>query len=482
MAETKEIEVKKSKAHLIKTNRGIFPISVLKEAEIDNRKSSQLEEADAAYARDNGLMPVPIDQSTFLDLKDNNTIFDTCVKQIAADVVGQGWKLMPVEEDKQIDEAAKEKVTSFLSDPNQEDETVTDIFMKCIQDRGYVGGYALEIAPETGNTKAGMWHVPAQTIKVHKSKEKYCQIRGQKKRWFKRYGMKEDISPDTGDPKAAKGKDVAHEMIYRVNYYPQSDYYGAPDVLPAIGAVFGMIGVRDFNLAFFENYGIPAGFLELEGEWEEDAIKNLNDFLNLEIKGSENAHKTMVIELTKGSTVKWTPLSVEVKEGSFRLYQEGNRDEILSAHKMPPYRVGIAETGSLGGNAAQETNKIYISAVVDRLQNETERIINRIIVETLNVETIKFQWNELDVRDLDAMAKRFQIGFGLGAINRDYVRKNLFGLDPLENGEGEEYYVNKIFIEIGAETLEKMVRSHDHSMEELEAKFREALEGLEDEE
>jgi len=482
MAETKEtIKIKKSKAHLLKTDRGIFPVVVLKEYEKDNRKSKQLEEADEKYARDNGLMPVPVDQKMLLELKDNNTIFDACVKQVAADVVGQGWKIMPLEEDKEMVEADKEKTENFLNDPNNDDETVVEIFLRCLQDRGYVGGYALEIAPETGSTKAGMWHVPSHTIRVHKSKDKYCQLRGQKKRWFKRYGIPEDINKDTGDPSTAKD-DAAHEMIYAANYYPQSDYYGAPDVLPAIGAVFGMIGVRDFNLAFFENYGIPAGFLELEGEWEEDSVKNLNDFLNLEIKGSENAHKTMVIELTKGSTVKWTPLSVEVKEGSFRLYFEGNRDEILAAHKMPPYRVGIAETGSLGGNAAQETNKIYISAVINRIKNETERTINRIIRETLGIETIKFEWEELDIRDLDSMAKRFQIAFGLGAINRNYIRKNLFGLEPLEDGDGEEYYINKSFMEIGAESIEKVLRRHDHTFEDFATKIQEALTGLEDDE
>ncbi|GAH97641.1 unnamed protein product, partial [marine sediment metagenome] len=85
---------------------------------------------------------------------------------------------------------------------------------------------------------------------------------------------------------------LANELIFYKNYYPQSEYYGAPNILPSIGAVMGLIGVRDYNLAFFENYGIPAALIILKGRWSKDTAKQISDFIDVELKGSEQAHKT----------------------------------------------------------------------------------------------------------------------------------------------------------------------------------------------
>jgi len=37
--------------------------------------------------------------------------------------------------------------------------------------------------------------------------------------------------------------------------------------------------------------------------------------------------------------IEFKPLSTEVKEASFRLFRQDNRDEILAAHGVPPYRM-----------------------------------------------------------------------------------------------------------------------------------------------
>ena len=270
------------------TSKGLFPISVLKAAENKKRKaeSKQLKE-DTKWLTDNGLVPYPFEAPTLLELKDNCAFFDACVKQIAKDVMGQGWKLELREGKK---EAPKEKaaILEFIENSGGDrDETFEETLERGIIDWGFIGWWGWEVSRDDKGLVNGLWHVPAQTFYVHEDHEKYAQKRGQKEAWFKRFGIEDDIYLNSGKPvteerlqelkdnpdSKKKEDETANELIYYKNYYPQSEYYGAPNILPSIGAVLGLIGVRDYNLAFFENYGILAALIILKGRWSKDTAK-----------------------------------------------------------------------------------------------------------------------------------------------------------------------------------------------------------------
>ena len=70
------------------------------------------------------------------------------------------------------------------------------------------------------------------------------------------------------DLKSLPPEDRASEVIWFVNYTPRSDYYGLPDVVPALGAVWGDIARRDYNIAFFDNYGVPAYAVFVTGNFD----------------------------------------------------------------------------------------------------------------------------------------------------------------------------------------------------------------------
>jgi len=116
-------------------------------------------------------------------------------------------------------------------------------------------------------------------------------------------------------------------------------------------------------------------------------MKYINDFLDVEIKGSSNAHKTLVLELPTGGSLTWKPLSVDVKEGSFNLYYKQSRDEVLSSYKMPPYRIGISETGP-------------VSKDTEVLTKDGWKAIPKIkkgdAVATLNLMTDRIEFQEVE--------------------------------------------------------------------------------------
>lgn len=442
----------------VQTTKGLYPFSILKAAEKkeEKAKSKQLKE-EQVWLEQNGLVVLPFEASSLLSLKDNCGYFDACVKQIAKDVIGQGWRL-ELREGKKENNQEKERILEFIENSGGDrDETFEQTLERGLIDWGCIGWWGWEISRnKAGKNKGlvnGMWHIPAQTIRVHKDFNKYCQVRVDKKVWFKRFGLEEDINLETGKKEGAEGEKRANELIYYRNYYPQSDYYGAPNILSSVGSVMGLIGVRDYNLAFFENYGIPAALIVLKGKWDKGSAKMISDFLDVEIKGSENAHKTMCIHPGRESTFEYIKLGIEMKEGSFAVYHKSLRDEVLVEYKMPPYRIGIAEEGSLGGTTAGESTKIYVTSVVTPLEKDIERLVTRkLIVKGLKCESYIFELNELDLRDLDAEAKRDTVYFGLGALTSNQILRRQ-GKKPY--AEGNQYFVSSAYLPVGEEPMEK---------------------------
>lgn len=335
----------------VATDRGLYPFSILKQNErktTSKSKSKQLKED--AWFLDHGLLPHPFPVEEFLTMQDNCGYFDACVRQIASDVIGQGWKLVPI---KDGDENQKEKdaITEFLLDPNTDrDEDISDIVEKVIIDWGVIGWWTLEISRDDDGKINGIWHIPAHTIRVHESQIKYCQTRNNRRVWFKKFGSEEHFSAKTGEPIKTK-KRFANEMIFGKRYYPRSDYYGVPAILPSVGSIFGLMGIRDYNLSFFENYGVPQALVILTGRWKAASAKKITDFIDVEIKGSANAHKTMVLKPPRDGDVKWMPLATGISEAGFKIYIKILQQDVLSSYKMPPYRIGIAEMGSQIGRA-----------------------------------------------------------------------------------------------------------------------------------
>ena len=475
-------------SYVLTTKGGLVPVSVLKaeEKKEDKAKSKQLK-TEAVYLQQNDLIPLPFEADSLLSLKDNCSYFDACVKQIAKDVIGQGYTIELREGMKDKNEE-KDRIMKFIENSGGDrDETFEQTLERGIIDWGCIGWWAWEVGRrETGKDKGmvnGFWHVPAQTVRVHKDHNKFCQVRGDNKVWFKRFGEEDNIELHSGKPIEAdkeedqeEEKEIANEMIFYRNYYPQSDYYGAPNILPSVGSVIGLIGVRDYNLAFFENYGVPAALIILKGRWDKASAKKICDFLDVEIKGSDNAHKSMAVHPGRDSIFDFHELSKGVKEGSFDAYQKSLRNEVLVAYKMPPYRIGIAETGSLGGSTAKESTLIYVASVVTPLEKAVERLVtDKIIVEGLGCKNYTFNLNELDVRDLDSEAKRDKLYFEMGALTPNQIRekhgKKTYG------EEGDQYYVSSSFMPVGQEPAEKMNRTMIAALEELKAKVNEAVEG-----
>ena len=471
---TEEIKKKKQAAEVhvtltkgqqfIQTSKGVYPLSALKKYEV-KKTSKQIKEEEQFGI--NELVAPPNSPTSLLQLYDMNSTFSACVNQIAEDVAGLGWRL-ELKEGEEEDEDEKKKINGLLDKPNPE-EYLRHILKEMLIDVGIIGWGGFEIVKNRIEEVAEIWHIAGHTFRIHKKKKKFCQQRNNDKVWFKRYGEEKDISPETGKVSKLGLEDRASELIYYKRYYPRSDYYGAPPILSAVGSLVGLIGIRDYNLSFFENYGVPAALITLTGKWKDGSAKKIKNFLDTEIRGSENMHRTMVFQVPdENAKFQWQQLSVDIKEGSFRLYRESLQEDILIAYSMPGERIGVRpRVGKLGGGSmTTEATKIYIESVVEPLQKDMEDIINGPIIEQgLNCHKYVFKLNTLDIRNIDAERDRY-IKYIEHAMMTPNQARNKLGLGKPYIG-GNNYYMKSGLEVVGEEELEKREDKFIKAMEDL---------------
>ncbi len=462
MAKSKTKSIQKGKV-FVQTSTGVYPYSVLQKAETTG--TSQQIKNTSRYLTENDLIPPPYPPEVLLTLYESNSVFWRCVEQLASDVAGLGWNLQ-LKEDKKDDKTEFNRLNEFLLRPNP-DNNLRTIMKELLIDWGNIGWFGLEVVRNNKGDVAEIYHVPAHTIRVHKSNEKYCQTRNNKKVWFKKFGVEDDISSKDGK-ESAKGKSFtsktkANELIFYRNFYPKSDYYGVPNAISAIGDIIALISLRDYNLAFFENYGVPSAIVTLSGDWETGSEKKISAYLNKEFKGTEKAHRTLVVrEAGEGCKIDYRPLGVEIKEASFKLYKQMAREDVLIAYSMPPERIGIRIVGKLGGNVAEEATRIYVQSVVEPLQVDLEDIINQKILQS---EIYEFKFENIDTRNLQELVERLHKQIEHGVRTPNEVRKEL-GLK--EYPEGHKFYMMSSLLEIGEVVNEKVNKIEQDFLDNVE--------------
>ncbi|MFC1712104.1 phage portal protein [Candidatus Poribacteria bacterium] len=449
---------RKGRAFIATKTGSVLPVSTLDRyqmAKANTAATSTQVQQDKVISRgsidiqDKGLMKRSYDPEILLALYESNPILFRTIKQIATDVAGLGYKLI-LRDGVAEDEEQRQKAAEFLERPNSDGVPLRRILEALVIDWGAVGYFALEVVRNAKGKVGSMNHTPAHKIWVHKSREKYCQISSKPPKqefvWFKRFGSRESLDPGTGRPARLSWDRQANELIFFHEHYPRNDFYGVPNMISAVGEVMSLIGIRDFNLGFFNNYGVPAYFVTLSGEWEDNAVKSIQTFLNKGVRSDGESFQSIVIQTPEvGGQISFEPLQVDKKEGSFRVYKDSLREDILAAYAMPPYRIGINQVGKLGGSNIREATEIYKQSVVEPLQENIENIINTILTQGLECPNYKFELNDLDIRDEIAQAEQHMNLVRSGIMTPNEARARM-GLKPYEGGD--VFYVDSDFISV----------------------------------
>lgn len=453
--------------YVTKRNK-VVPAGVLADYALKSKVLSQQDAFSTLYGP-RGLVEPLYPPYILAGLLEINTAHARCCKVKARDTAGLGWDLLAtVDEPSAQSLALKDRIVQTINDMEMPLAAVLD---RAMQDYEAISYGAVEVVRENLDVAGDLVqlvHLPAADLRIHRSANKYAQVIGGKCRWFKRILYDMDVDQDTGDefePGTLAIEKRATEVIFFTNYSPRNSYYGLPDIIPAIGAITGDTSRRQYNVSFFENYGVPSYAVLLSGNYDpgepcnDDGTPNPNGRTPLEreiethlAELAQNPHSVLILSLpsvagAEGDVhVEFKPLSVETKEASFRLFRQDNREEVISAHGVPSNRLGIDKTGALAGSTAIEATKVYKSSIIKPRQEMLENLINRnIIWGMFEAPDWKFELAEIDLEDETATVSTVKELFIMGGCTPNEIIQRFgakFGFKESDHPAMTCHYVN----------------------------------------
>jgi capsid portal protein len=382
----------------------------------------------------------------FAKLLLDSTDYASCVYQIATDTAGLGWHLDPVDQDTEMADAEIDVATIFFQNPNPY-ATIGQLVKCAIIDYLVLGNAWIEVLRqnnEPGGLPSGMVHAPGIAMRLRSNLHGFVMLgKDQAMHRFFRALFSDPAEPSSLDPQTGV---VLNEMIYFRNYHPASPWYGVPKIVPAMRAIKGTTMSIDRNIRYFTNRAFPEYVITLEGQTDNVPDKELEaleedikeHFRNL-IKGDD--YKTFFSTLPTGITLKLERLAAPFDDETLRQYRIDNRDEIVRSQGMMPNRIGIIESGNLGGGTGESQIEIYKTSTVKPLQEMVERAFNAILHSDrplgFGLKTVQFKFDEIDSID---EAREAQITNTIGSIGaltinelRAYATQFLkLHLDPLD--------------------------------------------------
>lgn len=384
-----------------------------------------------------GLVEPPYDLEVLAELPDMNTWHKRCTNTKAQDVAGLGYEIVPLVEGDEPDEEDKAKLEAFYRDLST---PISATIRNMLIDLDTFGFAAIEMVRQDRDPNGDpqeLYHLQADTVRVHKRGDRYQQRKGRMKKWFRdvdyaevpidsRTGQARGEEParyrrGRGRPRKEERALPATEVMWFRHYTHKSEHYGSPPVLPALSAIYGDQAQARFNTAFFDNYGMPAWAVFITGDYDEGGPADPADpdgptVLEAQIEEqfqsfAEEPHSIMTVfvpsnkgegtkEAPGGVEVEFVKLDVEVKDSSFRMYRLDNRDEVIQAHGVPKGRIGIREEGQLAGSSSREDTEIYKTSVLKPLAEAVDSVFTRYVHQGgFGIEGWAFRLKMLDTRD-----------------------------------------------------------------------------------
>ncbi len=387
-------------------------------SEVEPGESQQLQE-DAwrtSYASGEVVEP-PYNLTTLASLYETDAAHKACVDAKVTNIVGLGYRLVPVGDEAEASEDSRQLLQHLFANCNRQ-MTFVEVMRGVWMDVECVGNGYVEVTRNNVGEIDGFYHVPAVTVRVRADRNGYVQIREGRRRHFRQLGAEEQVDAETGL--------VQNEILHFYKYTPQSNYYGVPDVIPALPALLGSKAACEYNLDFFEHNAVPRLAIVVEGAQLSDGLLGqIQHYMESELKGQ--SHKTLVLEAPGGDAkVRIEPLTVgRGEEAGFINYLQHNRDQVLMVHRVPPAKVTVIEDSNRANAADQD--KTFREQVVRPEQRRVEFKINSMIRNELGINDWEFRFREMDLSEelQEAEVARIYADIGAWSVNEIRAQQGL---------------------------------------------------------
>lgn len=456
----------------VKGNTDSFHLEDLVEYAIKDRNA--LNDSFTGVYEEYGVVQPPYNPSLLASLPEANSTHMACIDVIAGDVAGRGYDITGDED------GVAAGFFEALQDP------LSTVLYNAVSDYQALGYGAVSVVYGDDGVPVDLYHVPAHTLRRHGDGLRVVQMVGGRSVWFKLQGVDGEVDKDTGEfHESLPAERRAETLLWFNNYNPRSHYYGLAPIIPAIPSIYMALAARRFNASFFKNYGVPSLLMVIKGSFidqsavggesmQQQASEALKSVMN-------NPHSAMILTLKspdgKAVDLDIKELGAKSNEGEFIELLRQIDDEIMSVHRVPPYRISINRMGSLGGNTALESGKIYYESVISPIQERIASMITKhVIKEGLGVDDATIRLKSASMRefkeDIDSVTALVQAGVLSPAEAREYVSPYFNLKEEVAGPEAEALYSKGVPLDAAAamslQPVAEVAKSIERARRDLE--------------
>lgn len=420
------------------------------------------------YEADRAIRP-PLPMEKLLALAEENALHAAAINAKVTDAVGRGWALEREDGDEAEDQdrerlerelqAWMDRVTiAAPAPPAGRRLTFPQLVKQLVRGYEQVGWGVWEVARE-GEEIVALYPLPGHTLRAVKPDPRdpdgprlYVQVRGERRVYFKEFGERREIDPATG--REAAGGD-ANEVLILQHYSERTPYYGIPPWVSGVPCMAELAAIREYNVSWFSSGGTGDRHMHVTAK-DLTVAKELADSILAQMQEAKGVgHVTTISHGTEDTEVSVQLMSPEVgkREGQFRDRREDLAIEVLIAHQVPPYRVGWALMGSLGGSTAREALDAYRYGVIEPIQEDVESLLNATIFSEegggFPLRGYRFRFKDPDWSELEMELRLATevVEHGMATPNEG---RGLVGLDPGDDPALDRYYYQGQPISAGA--------------------------------
>lgn len=412
-----------------------------------------------------GIIEPPYDLDTLAELLSDNPDYYRVVDQFATDVAGRGWDLIDAEEgppatgtfdeDRAFDvEATRERLEAmrrfktFGRDFMGQEIPLHELAKQGIFDyQGFGEGYTEVVRSKLTGLYAAGFHLPSRLVRKRWDGT-YVQIdeTSREVAFFRVFGSNPDdpLSRHSGEEARIAGVlegELKNELVEFRRYHSAELYYGVPPIITALAHVYGNIFSEARNVRYFYNRALPEWVVTMKANkatFNEDGTNAILDqyeqaileHMMYVIQGTGD-YRTLILRLPTGEVeISWEKLDVGIEDKDFLLgYQGHNRDVIIGVYRMPPHRIGIIETASLGSGSGESQEESYKRGQLDPQQGMVEDFYNAIL-DDWGFKRIRYKLREIDVIDELRQMQLLTMADATGALSINMILEWLSRIVP----------------------------------------------------
>jgi len=294
--------------------------------------------------------------------------------------------------------------TSAQNDP------FSNQLLLCAMDLEHTGNAYFEVITAAGGKIAAITWVPAETMEISADHLYYRHTSLDPSTKRKSVSFYESF-PEKPQP----GK---RYILHTTLDGTWSTYYGEPDWLGALDSVMLFDSAMKYNRATFDNNCIPTWLIFLLGvKLSDERIEDPNnaghylpsqreEFINWMKQtygGADNMGGAMLIDLpgmgseiySEKASIQFQKLQDGPKDADFLRLIERCRDDILSAHGVPPRLAGVVTSGQLGGSGEMFGQLLAFREDIKPKQEIWEHSLAQLIPYFEGVNSLTL--NEMDI-------------------------------------------------------------------------------------